>query len=56
MGLPKLVILDRHNGWLCLAECCASVVQFTPEALVGTVRLCRALTACVTGKTREWCS
>jgi hypothetical protein len=42
---PKFAVLNRGNYKFVLLETLASIVQYTPEAVVGCVRICRALYA-----------
>ena len=42
---PKFATCNRQNYKFVFLETIASILQFTPEALVGCVRICRALYA-----------
>ena len=42
---PKFATCNRENYKYVILETIASILQFTPEALVGCVRICRALYA-----------
>eukprot|EP00927_Polykrikos_kofoidii_P043634 TRINITY_DN37712_c0_g1_i1.p1 TRINITY_DN37712_c0_g1~~TRINITY_DN37712_c0_g1_i1.p1 ORF type:complete len:2828 (+),score=530.43 TRINITY_DN37712_c0_g1_i1:139-8622(+) len=46
---PKFATCNRSNMWAVLLETTASILQFTPECVVGTIRILRALKAHLTG-------
>ena len=48
--LPKFAIVRRNNLHKILAETVCSVLQFTPEPIMGTYRTYKACKAHVTGK------
>lgn len=50
--LPRLLVFSRSNCWAVFLDTLASVLQFTPEFVVGTIRLVRALKAHLTGNAR----
>jgi len=47
---PKFAIITRHNRKEVMLETIASIMQFTPEAIVGTIRVVSALLAHLVGK------
>jgi len=49
---PKIIICKKSNWRGVLLETIASIIQFTPESVVGTVRVLRALKAHLTGNAR----
>lgn len=49
---PKLAVCNRSNIKGVLLETTASILQFTPESVVGTIRVLRALKAHLTGNAR----
>ena len=46
---PKFATCNRHNFHFVAIETFVSVLQFTPEAIVGCVRIVRALKAVISG-------
>lgn len=49
---PKFATCSRDNWKPVLIETFSSIIQFTPEAVVGTIRVMRAMKAHVTGNAR----
>jgi len=49
---PKFATCKRDNFKAVLLETTASILQFTPECVVGTIRILRALKAHLTGNAR----
>lgn len=49
---PKLATCSWNNLNVVLLETTASIIQFTPECVVGTIRILRALKAHLTGNAR----
>eukprot|EP00928_Gymnodinium_smaydae_P097663 TRINITY_DN8904_c0_g1_i2.p1 TRINITY_DN8904_c0_g1~~TRINITY_DN8904_c0_g1_i2.p1 ORF type:complete len:2792 (-),score=534.48 TRINITY_DN8904_c0_g1_i2:78-8453(-) len=49
---PKLAFANSNNLRAVMLETFASVLQFTPESVVGTIRILRALKAHLTANTR----
>lgn len=49
---PKFAVCTRDNFKACVIETVASILQFTPESVVGTIRVLRALRAHLTGNAR----
>ena len=43
--LPKVAVVNRDNYKIVFLETVASILQFTPEAVLGCVRICRAMYA-----------
>lgn len=47
--IPKIPILRWNNLHLILAETLASIIQFSPEPVMGTIRIIKACRAHITG-------